>query len=215
MLKAIIFDYNGILVDDLAYHRDAYVRVAEELGYTLTAEAIWKYISATPDEKRYLFGDISDETWRKIRGLKDEYYFEMIEKENFIISDVEDVLTSLDSKYELGLISNTSRTYFQRLFPQHLADYFKKTLFSEEMDNPKPAPDPLLKMMKMLTVDPNECCYVGDATSDVQMTKSADVRIIGVTTGHHSEEDLRDAGADWIVQNLSELACLVKNENLL
>ena len=68
MLKAIIFDYNGILVDDLAYHRDAYIRVAEELGYTLTPEAVWKYISATPDEKRFLFGDISDETWEKING---------------------------------------------------------------------------------------------------------------------------------------------------
>ena len=80
MLKAIIFDYNGILVDDLVYHRDAYIRVAEKLGFSLSPDAIWQYISATPDEKRVLFGEITDETWRKIRSLKDKYYFEMIEQ---------------------------------------------------------------------------------------------------------------------------------------
>ena len=95
-----------------------------------------------------------------------------------------------------------------------MANCFRKTLFSEEMDKPKPAPDPLFKMMKMLDVEPNECCYVGDATSDVQMSTHANVRMIGVTTGHHSEEDLREAGADYIVRNLGEFVSLIKNGNL-
>ena len=67
MLKAIIFDYNGILVDDLVYHRDAYLRVAEELGFSLAPDAIWQYISATPDEKRVLFGEITDESISELK----------------------------------------------------------------------------------------------------------------------------------------------------
>ncbi len=209
MLKAIIFDYNGILVDDLVYHRDAYIRVAEELGFSLSPDAIWQYISATPDEKRVLFGEITDETWRKIRSLKDKYYFEMIEQKNLIIPGVEAVIKKLHSIYVLGLISNTSRRYYERIFPRHIADCFKETLFSEEMNAPKPSPDPLLQMMKMLAVAPNECCYVGDAISDAQMTRSAAVRMIGVTTGHHSREALIYAGADWVVNNLKEFLELI------
>jgi len=209
MLKAVIFDYNGILVDDLIYHRDAYCRVAEERGFSLTPDAIWQYISATPDEKRVLFGDITDEEWRRIRSLKDQYYFELIDGKDFIIPGVEDILKSLRTTYDLGLISNTSRSYFERLFPKHAADGFKETLFSEEMATPKPAPDPLLKMMKLLNVDPGACCYIGDAITDVQMTKSAGVRMVGVTTGHHSGKQLADAGADWVVGSLEKFVAMI------
>ena len=209
MLKAIIFDYNGILVDDLAYHRDAYIRVAEELGFSLNPDDIWRYISATPDQKRCLFGNISDETWQHIRTLKDAYYFEMIEKNTIIVPEAEQVLESLRSAYELGLISNTSRVYYENVFPKQMAAFFKWTLFSEEMDKPKPAPEPLIKMMKMLAVEPHECCYVGDAISDAQMTRRAGVRMVGVTTGHHSEQELIAAGANWVVGDLKQFVKLI------
>ena len=95
MLKAVVFDYNGVLVDDLTYHRDAYLRVAEDLDYTISSQDVWDLISTTPDAKRVLFGDISDNRWKEIKSLKDKYYFEMVETGNIMIPDTEDVLISL------------------------------------------------------------------------------------------------------------------------
>lgn len=204
MFKAVVFDYNGVLVDDLIYHRDAYLRVAEDLDYTISSQDIWDLISATPDAKRVLFGDISDERWKEIRSLKDKYYFEMVETGNIIIPEAEDVLISLSKTHVLALVSNTARNYFEHLFPKHLAACFKTTFFSGEVNPPKPSPEPILKTMEFLAVSPKECCYVGDALSDVQMAKSAGVNIFCVTTGHHSAEELKTAGADWIGGNLWE-----------
>lgn len=214
MLKALVFDYNGILVDDLKLHLDAYMCVAKDLGYSLNPEDLWSLISATPDEKKFLFGDISDETWTDIRGLKDRYYYDMATSVDIIIPGAVEVLRSLSSRYPLALVSNTSRSYFERCFPKDGIECFTETLFSEEMEHPKPSPDPLLKILSRLQVNADECCYVGDAVSDVQMAKSAGVAMFGVTTGHHSEQDLRNAGADWIVSSLDEFAALIQNGTL-
>lgn len=214
MLKALVFDYNGILVDDLKLHLDAYMCVAKDLGYTLNPDDLWSLISATPDEKRFLFGDISDETWYDIRRLKDRYYYDLAASVNIIIPGAVEVLKSLANTYPLALVSNTSRRYFEKCFPRDGIECFKETLFSEEMEHPKPSPDPLFKILNRLNVKTDECCYIGDAVSDVQMAKSAGVKMFGVTTGHHSEEDLRNAGADWIVSNLKEFVALIRNGKL-
>ncbi len=214
MLKAIVFDYNGILVDDLKLHLDAYMCVAKDLGYRLNPDDLWSLISATPDEKRHLFGSISDKTWHDIRRLKDRYYYDMAASGNIIIPGAVEVLKSLSTTYPLALVSNTSRRYFENCFPKEGMECFTETLFSEEMETPKPSPDPLLKILTLINVKTDETCYVGDAISDVQMAKSAGVTMFGVTTGHHSEEALRTAGADFIVGNLNEFAAMVRNDKL-
>jgi len=214
MLKALVFDYNGILVDDLKLHLDAYMRVAEDLGFHLNPDDIWALISATPDEKKTLFGDISDETWYKIRRLKDSYYYDMAATVDIVIPGAVEVIQSLAATYPLALISNTSRRYFEKCFPKEGIECFMETLFSEEMQRPKPSPDPLFTILHRLKVNADECCYIGDAVSDVQMAKSAGVAMFGVTTGHHCEQDLRNAGADWIVSSLDELVDLIRNGTL-
>ena len=125
MYKAVVFDYNGVLVDDLIYHRDAYLQVADDLNYTISSQDLWDLISATPDAKRVLFGEISDERWKEIRALKDRYYFEMVKSGSILIPEAEDVLLSLSTSYVLALVSNTARNYFEHLFPKHLAACFK------------------------------------------------------------------------------------------
>lgn len=214
MLKALVFDYNGILVDDLKLHLNAYMSVAEDLGYCLNPEDLWAQISATPDQKRFLFGDISDEAWRDIRRRKDKYYYEMAASENIVIPGAIEVLKTLSGIYPLALVSNTSRRYFENCFPAEGIACFVQTLFSEEMENPKPSPDPLRKILRLLNVKPEECCYVGDAVSDAQMAGSAGVKMFGVTTGHHSGEALLRAGADWIVGSLAEFAARIRNGDL-
>ena len=205
MFKAVIFDYNGVLVNDLKIHEEVYVRVAREMGFFLSREKIRKHISTSPDEKRELyFGDIPDETWNRIFELKTKYYFKLARESDLLFPEAKEILPVLAQKYLLGLISNTPRSYFQRIFPRHLAGLFRETIFGDEVPRPKPSPDGLLQMMGRLGVRPGECCYVGDAISDILMAKTVGVRIFVVTTGDNSREELQEAGADWVLEGLSE-----------
>jgi len=206
MFKAVIFDFNGVLVNDLVIHEKAYLKAAKDMGLPLTKETIQKYISTTALQKRKLyFGDISDKTWNRIFQLKTEYYFDLVEEKNPLFPEVGEVLNSLGRQYLLGLISNTPRRYFEKAFPQNLARLFQATIFGDEMRHPKPSPEALLEMMGRLKVDADQCCYVGDSVSDVRMAKQAGIRIFSVVTGDSSGEELREAGSDWILDSLSEL----------
>ncbi|OGP93478.1 MAG: hypothetical protein A2156_11300 [Deltaproteobacteria bacterium RBG_16_48_10] len=206
MFKAIIFDFNGVLFDDLRFHEEAYLRAAKNTGLSLQRETVRKYISTTANQKRRLFfGDISNETWNQIFQLKTKYYFDLIQGENLLFPEVGDVLPLLAHRYRLGLISNTSRKYFETVFPKNLACLFQEMIFGDEMLDPKPSPEPLLEMVGRLGVVPGQCCYVGDSASDVQMAKKAGIEIFSVATGDSSKEELREAGSDWILNNLSEL----------
>lgn len=206
MLKAIIFDYNGVLVNDLKIHEEAYWRAGKELGIPVTRETVRKYRSHSPGDKRKLYyGNISDETWKQIRRRMTKFYFDLAEKKDVIFPDVKVVLTSLSARYMLALISNTRREYFDRIFPRKLASLFRETMFFDEIRKPKPSADPLLKMLERLDIRRHQCCYVGDSVLDVQMAKKVDVKVYSVATGDNSKEELHAAGADLVVNNLSEL----------
>ena len=93
MLKAIIFDYNGVLVNDLNILESAYLKAARELGFPLSSKTVREFISYAPDQKRNLFfGDISDESWSQVVRLKTKFYFEKAENAHRVISGVDEVL---------------------------------------------------------------------------------------------------------------------------
>lgn len=206
MIRGIIFDYNGVLVNDLKIHEEAYCRAGKEVGLPLTRETVRRYLSHSPEQKRTLyFGEISDETWKEIVRLMARFYFDLAEKRDLIFPDVEPVLTSLSDRYVLALLSNTRRKFFNKIFPRKLASLFRETMFFEEIRKPKPSPDPLLEMMERLSFGTGECCYVGDSVLDIQMARSVGTKVFSVATGDNSQEELQAAGADWVGNNLSEL----------
>lgn len=211
MIKAIVFDYNGVLVNDLRLHEEVYWRASRELGFHLTRETIRRYISYPPEKKRTLyFGDISDETWQRLFDLKERYYFELAKTMDLVFPDVEMVLVSLSRRYTLVIISNTYREYFDRVFPRHLAKLFKESVFADEVERPKPSPDVLVKVIERIGITADECCYVGDSVLDVQMARTVGVRMFAVATGDNSQEELREAGADLVMESLKDLAMLLE-----
>ena len=206
MLKAIIFDYNGVLVDDLKVHEDAYLFAAKESGRPLSRETVSQYISYAIERKRvFYFGDISDKEWEDLLRTKTRRYFEIAAKKTLVFPDVGAVLSSLSERYLLALLSNTTRENFNGVFPATLSGYFRETLFADEVKKPKPSPEPLLEIVRRLGVTKEQCCYVGDSLLDIQMSRSAGIPVYGLTTGHNSLDELKAAGAIDVFSSLTEL----------
>ncbi|UCF92539.1 MAG: HAD family hydrolase [Desulfobacterales bacterium] len=212
MLQAVVFDYNGLLIDDLKLLEEAYWQAAHNLGFELSRERVRRFLNYPATHKKQLyFGDIAEQSWRAIFNLKEKYYYEQAGKQTLLFPEVEPVLTCLADRYVLALLSNTYRSLFERTFPAHLARLFRETRFADELAIPKPSPEPLRALIHALGVSPGECCYVGDAVTDVQMARAAGVTIFAVATGVHSGAELRAAGADWVAANLSEMAAQIES----
>jgi HAD superfamily hydrolase (TIGR01549 family) len=214
MLKAIVFDYNGTLVDDLDLAVESYYRAAQERGFRLERESVWQHISQPPSRKRGLFfGNISDTEWAAIVDRRKRIYVELARSAFKLFPQTEKVLTELSRRYDLGVLSNTFRSLFETLFPPHLAQLLQASLFFDEVPDPKPSPAPMLAMLKKMKVGAGECGYVGDAVEDVQMAKAAGVRSFALTTGACSLQELRTAGADWVGADLGVLSEFLLNAN--
>ena len=84
------------------------------------------------------------------------------------------------------------------------------TAIGQNDDVPKkPAPDGVLKAMKILGSDKNSTIYAGDSDVDVQTAKNAGLKCIGVTWGFRTKDYLK--GADFIVDSPDEILKIVRS----
>ena len=208
MLKAIVFDYNGTLVDDLHLHVEAYYQSGRRMGLDVARAEIERHISQPPSKKRLLYyGAISDAKWQEMTALRKRLYLELAgEREALLFPDTADALSALAPRFVLGVLSNTFRDLFERVFPRELSGLLAASLFFDEVPEPKPSPAPLLTLLGRLGVEPRACGYVGDALEDIQMARAAGARAFAVATGTCPPAALSAAGAEWVGGSLSALA---------
>jgi len=76
---------------------------------------------------------------------------------------------------------------------------------SSDIQNGKPAPDPYLKGAEVLGFAPRDCVVVEDAPAGVRSGKAAGARVVALRTTM-TEEELWDAGADWVVRDCAAIA---------
>ena len=80
----------------------------------------------------------------------------------------------------------------------------------DDIKNGKPDPEPYLKGASLLGISPKDCVVVEDAPAGIRSGKAAGARVIACRTTAH-EAELRDAGADWIVENCQSISLLTSN----
>jgi HAD superfamily hydrolase (TIGR01509 family) len=110
------------------------------------------------------------------------------------------------STLRMGLVTFMRQPRLSRRLDQwKLASYFQSVVTPERLAEFKPSPKPFVKAIEELKVDPADCQVVGDEPVDMAGGRAAGMRTIGLPQGFFSEEELREAGADVIIQSLSLL----------
>lgn len=91
-----------------------------------------------------------------------------------------------------------------------LRGYFDAIVALEHIERVKPDPDPVLKALALVRVDPQAAAMVGDTPDDIQAGRAAGALAIGVVTGAHSRDALQAAGADAVLDSLAGLPDLLR-----
>jgi phosphoglycolate phosphatase len=160
-----------------------------------------------------LFPDIQDEliplcaeTYRKFfnENLK------TIQPEAF--PGVVETLSILHQKgFTLTIASSRSRNSLTELTRNMgIADYISYLLGADDVKEAKPKPEPVLKTLADMHYDADETLVVGDMAVDIQMGANAGAKTCGVTWGNGTRDELVQAGADYIIDNMEELLGIVK-----
>jgi phosphoglycolate phosphatase len=111
----------------------------------------------------------------------------------------------------LAMISNKSAEFIGPLLDGlGIGRYFKLIIGADAGLPLKPAPDAVLRILSELRVRQERAVIVGDGTSDILAGRAAGVLTCAVTYGFRSEDELRKAGPDYLIHELSELKTLFK-----
>ena len=204
-LKAVLFDFDGTLVDttDLIYQSMRHA-TGEILGHDLSRETLMQNVGQPlPRQMELLDADRATDLLESYRTFNDANH------EKYIASfpEVETALGRL-SAAGLGVAVVTSkRRHSVELaldsFPalRGLTDHF---VTMEDTTEHKPRPEPLLKGLELLGgVPPESAAYVGDAPFDIMAARGANVLAVGVSWGAFTADALRVTEPDHLSEDLN------------
>lgn len=111
-----------------------------------------------------------------------------------------------DRGLQLAICSSRGRPTLEGFVKTFRLETFVSMVVSaNDVEYHKPHPEPVLKILQALDVEPAETLVVGDASYDILMGRNAGCRTCGVTYGNQSATDLRAAGADILIDDFAEL----------
>jgi beta-phosphoglucomutase len=204
MIKGVLFDMDGVLVDSESFICNAAISMFKELGTSVSAEDFKPFTGM--GENRYIGGVAEKHKVQidieQVKARTYEIYKEMVGgKLSPLPGALEFIVKCRNKGFKLVLATSTDRIKMEvNLKEIGLAgDTFNSIITGLDVENKKPAPDIYLKAAKSIGLEPYECLVVEDAVSGVKAAKTAGCRCLAVTT---SFEASALSEADWICGSL-------------
>ena len=225
MLRAVIFDFNGIIVDDEPIHFELFQRVLGEEGILLTEEAYYErylgfddrgaFEASFLDSKRPL----NDAKLRELIERKAIYYQEAIRNHVAIFPGVKALVSSLAETLPLAVASGALRQEIETILQTAgLLRHFKGIVSAEDVKHGKPEPEIFLKALAALNAQHQgepfqapDCVVIEDSREGIRGARRAGMKCLAVTNSHPAEL-LTDADAvvktlETVTLNFVESLC--------
>lgn len=206
MLKAVIFDLDGVVADSHPVHEAAWKSLLAEEG--LAAESIdVKFLYAGHPRReilRHYLGALSAERFERLSARKDELYLQFVKD----LAPKRGVTRVLDELKRDGIVcavaTSAGRARTEETLDQFgIARSFAAVVAGNDVNAAKPAPDIFLLAAAQIAAKPQECVVVEDSVAGVRAAKAAGMCCAGYAPREHHGE-LREAGADGLISEFPE-----------
>ena len=198
VIRAVVFDLDGVLVESEELWDRARRRVVAEQGGTWREEATGAMQGmSSPEWAAYLHDTLgvglatSDIVALVVRDLLDAYRHELP-----LLPGAVDAVRRIGARFPLGLATSANRSVIDAVLGlARLEDAFTATVSSEEVARGKPAPDVYLEAARRLDVARNDCAAIEDSTNGIRAAIAAGMRVIAVPNRTYppSDDALDDA----------------------
>ena len=207
---AVIFDWDGVVIDSSSLHERSWEALASEIGKTLPADHFKRGFGKRnaviiPEILDWSQDSAEIDRWGK---RKEELYRIMGREEGIPILDgTRDFLRSLRAAGIPCVIgTSTERMNIELAFEQlDLGSFFLGAVCSEDVSRGKPDPEVFLKAATLAGVDPQNCVVLEDSAHGIIAARRGGMKGLGLATTR-DKKDLIEVGADLVVDNPSELS---------
>ncbi|WP_303315664.1 HAD family phosphatase [Flavivirga abyssicola] len=210
MLKAVIFDMDGVIIDSEPMHNKAYHDMFNEVGIHVSDEL---YQSFTGQSTINICKRLCDHfnltaTPESLVALKRKYYKRFFES-NSDLTLIEGVLDLIKDYHSNGLTlvlaSSAAMTSINQIFERFdLNKYFVAKLSGGDLKASKPHPEIFIKAAKASGFNKDECIVIEDSTNGMKAAKAANIFCVGFDSFHSKNQDY--SIADMTIKDFKEIS---------
>lgn len=203
---AVIFDMDGVLVDNNEYHNIAWLEFCKRKNLTISQEEIIsRYGTHNIEFIKLLYGDtMSKEESDRLGEEKEAIYREIYGKDIKPADGLVSLLSGLkEHGFKLAVATSAIPNNLNFVLDAiHVRQYFDKLADSSMVQRAKPAPDVYLKAAELLGIPPSHCLVFEDAVQGVKAAVAAGMKVVAITSTF-TPEDLKQA--DRIIGSFTEI----------
>lgn len=215
MIKAVIFDMDGVLIEAKDWHYEALNKALNLFGHTISRhEHLTTYDGLPTSRKLDMLSverDLPVKLHAFINEMKQMYTMEIVYAQCKPTFVHQRALSSLKSQgYKLAVASNSIRNTVEVMMEKSRLDqYLDLKLSNEDVVNAKPAPDIYTKAIESFGLLPEECLIVEDNENGIRAARASGAHVLVV-------QDVEDVNLDNITARIQEInAQATQQESLL
>lgn len=204
MTSGILFDFNGVIVDDESQHCDSLIATLSSYGYTLDRDTYYREYLGFDDRECFRFtfermGRATDEaTLQEAVARKHAEYDRSIRADMRLVPGVADFIENAALEgFQLAIVSGALRCEIDLVL--HLAGlrpHFSEIIAAEDVGACKPDPQGYVRARERLELPSKRCVVIEDSIPGLNAARAAGMRCAMLSTSY-SEDAIRDADLVW------------------
>lgn len=209
MLKAVLFDMDGVIVDTEPLHSKAYYLMFKAVNIEVTDELYTSFTGqSTISICRKLCTHFKlSETPETLVAFKRKFFKQIFETDEdlHLIDGVLDLIKDYHNNgLTLVLASSASMTTINNVFERfNLNQYFISKLSGADLKDSKPHPEIFIKAAEASGYQKSECFVIEDSTNGITASKAAGIYCVGFRSPHSKNQDYTKA--DLVISTFSEI----------
>ena len=210
MIKALIFDMDGTIVDNMAVHTAVWLDILSEFGITMTAAEFQAAIAGRTNAEtlRLLLNpDITEAEITRLAQLKEERYREQYRATMQPLAGLLPLLqTARQAGLRLAVATAAGKDNIDFVMNGlQLWERFDAIVGADDVARGKPHPDLFLLAAERINIAPEQCLVFEDAMTGIEAARRANMQFIGVATAHKPEEFASLPGIRQVIRDFTEV----------
>jgi|LSQX01.1.fsa_nt_gb beta-phosphoglucomutase family hydrolase len=209
MLRTVIFDMDGVIVDSEPIHFEIDKRVLKRFNILADDDMLMPYVGVSnPD----MWKDLKNKhripmSVEELLELQNKLKIEVLNETKMEAMDgIKELLADLrHNNIKLAVASSSPRFFIEMVLKMtNIMEFFDIILSGEEVQRGKPFPDIFLRTAEMLKVLPQECIVIEDSMHGVEAALAAEMKCVGFSNPNSGSQDLSKASS--IVNNIGDIS---------
>jgi phosphoglycolate phosphatase len=190
-VRVILFDLDGTLIDSTNAILDGFRHTFEKFNKKYPGDEEVKRLIGLPLDVMFSNLGIKENVWDFVNAYKERY--RVISKEKTtLLPTAKEAIKEAKEFARLGIVTTKTGLYSRELLEYFgVMDYFEVLIGREDVKNPKPHPEPILKAIHLMNANKQATWMIGDTCLDMVSAKEAGVNYIGVEFDYEDKEELK------------------------